>query len=76
MTMPERTSQYFEQIAPRWDQVRSGYFGRAAQEGDRDGLFTTGNDRCRYRGWDGVYDGRSAGVGPNDSPGGWFVRHA
>lgn len=32
MTMPERTSQYFEQIAPRWDQVRSGYFSEEVRK--------------------------------------------
>ncbi len=26
MTMQEKTSQYFDQVAPRWDQIRNGYF--------------------------------------------------
>ena len=32
MTMPERTSEYFEQIAPRWDQIRSGYFSEEVRK--------------------------------------------
>ena len=32
MSMTQASSQYFQQVAGQWDQIRSGYFGEAVRE--------------------------------------------
>lgn len=32
MVMPEKTSQYFQQVASRWDQLRGGYFSEEVRK--------------------------------------------